>query len=113
MIIVDYQANLYTNTSGGIELLTIDTFNFFAQGSGDAILDFGLRPLLLLGRWRRETAAVVRLVRGMKTLGTFKVVMRGPWIRLVILEKRRGRCGHRGDGVPASARRRGDGLSRR
>jgi hypothetical protein len=35
LIIVDYQANLYTNTSGGTEVLTVDTFNFYAQGNGD------------------------------------------------------------------------------
>ena len=35
LIIVDYQANLYTNTSGADEILTIDAFNFFAQGEGD------------------------------------------------------------------------------
>ena len=35
MIIVDYQANLYTNASGGDEMFSVDTFNFFAQGDGD------------------------------------------------------------------------------
>lgn len=35
MIIVDYQANLYTNSSGGAEAYLIGNFNFFAQGNGD------------------------------------------------------------------------------
>ena len=35
MIIVDYQANLYTNTSGSAEIYSVDRFNFFAQGDGD------------------------------------------------------------------------------
>jgi len=35
MIIVDYQANLYTNTSGGAETYSLGNFNFYAQGNGD------------------------------------------------------------------------------
>lgn len=35
LIIVDYQANLYNNTSGGDETYTVGNFNFYAQGNGD------------------------------------------------------------------------------
>ena len=35
MIVVDYQANLYTNSSGDAQAFTVDTFEFFAQGDGD------------------------------------------------------------------------------
>ncbi|MFT4548729.1 MAG: hypothetical protein ACI9MB_002682 [Verrucomicrobiales bacterium] len=35
MIIVDYQANLYTNSSGSAEAYSLGNFNFYAQGNGD------------------------------------------------------------------------------
>ncbi|MFT4548727.1 MAG: hypothetical protein ACI9MB_002680 [Verrucomicrobiales bacterium] len=35
MIIVDYRANLYINDSGGVQILSVNKFSFFAQGDGD------------------------------------------------------------------------------